>query len=256
MRFAPLLRAGALALAATLASPAPAAPDMTKVIREVFPVAETGFDPAAVHDLYSGTVVQGIFETLYTYDYLARPAKVVPLTADGMPQVADGGKTWTVKLKKGIRFADDPAFGGKPRELVAEDVVYSLKRLIDPRMRSPWAFLVEGKFVGLDDLAAKAKEAGKFDYDQFASIGLAPYQHWLALLDDHVIAEHRRQLNRGRSGTIGQDRENQRCNSATGLIHETVLRTVRMPCPRRTVTLRSGMASLVTNWSKIMSINE
>jgi hypothetical protein len=72
----------------------------------------------------------------------------VPLTADGMPQVTDNGKTWTVKLKKGIRFADDPVFGGKPRELVAEDVVYSLKRLIDPRMRSPWAFLVEGKFVG------------------------------------------------------------------------------------------------------------
>jgi ABC-type transport system substrate-binding protein len=165
MKIATLLRACALALAATLASPALAAPDMGKVIREVFPVAETGFDPAAVHDLYSGTIVQGIFETLYTYDYLARPAKVVPLTADGMPQVADGGKTWTVKLKKGIRFADDPVFGGKPRELVAEDVVYSLKRLIDPRLRSPWAFLVEGKFVGLDDLAAKAKEGGKFDYD-------------------------------------------------------------------------------------------
>jgi len=156
----------ALFLVCVLAATASAnAADPRKVIRDVFPVAETGFDPAAVHDLYSGTVVQGIFETLYTYDYLARPAKVVPLTADGMPQVADGGKTWTVKLKKGIRFADDPAFGGKPRELVAEDVVYSLKRLIDPRLRSPWAFLVEGKFVGLDDLAAKAKEGGKFDYD-------------------------------------------------------------------------------------------
>jgi ABC-type transport system substrate-binding protein len=154
-----------LAAAVAISAPALAAPDMNKVIREVFPVAETGFDPAAVHDLYSGTVVQGIFETLYTYDYLARPSKVVPLTADGMPQVSDGGKTWTVKLRKGIRFADDPAFGGKPRELVAEDVVYSLKRLIDPKIRSPWAFLVEGKFVGLDELAEKAKEGGKFDYD-------------------------------------------------------------------------------------------
>ena len=160
-----LLRAGAVALAATLASPSLAAPDMTKVIREVFPVAETGFDPAAAHDLYSATVMQGLFETLYTYDYLARPAKVVPLTADGMPQIADEGKTWTGKLKKGIRFVDDPVFGGKPRELTADDYVYSFKRLIDPKIRSPWAFLVENKFVGLDDLAAKAKEGGKFDYD-------------------------------------------------------------------------------------------
>ena len=162
-----LARAGrAIALAAAVfATSALAAPDMNKVIREVFPAAETGFDPAAVHDLYSGTIVQGIFETLYSYDYLARPAKVVPLTADGMPQITDSGRTWTVKLKKGIRFADDPAFGGKARELTAEDYVYSLKRLIDPKLRSPWAFLVEGKFVGLDELAAKAKASGSFDYD-------------------------------------------------------------------------------------------
>ena len=153
------------ALVVALAPAAGAAPDMNKVIREVFPAAETGFDPAAVHDLYSATLLQGIFETLYTYDYLARPAKVVPLTAEGMPQVTEGGRTWTLKLRKGIRFADDAAFGGKPRELTAHDYVYSFKRLIDPRIRSPWAFLVEGKFVGLDDLAAKAKEGGRFDYD-------------------------------------------------------------------------------------------
>ena len=110
-----LLRTAMLAATLTVATPALAAPDMNKVVREVFPVAETGFDPAAVHDLYSGTLIQGIFETLYTYDYLARPSKVVPLAADGMPQVTDNGRTWTVKLKKGIRFADDPVFGGKPR---------------------------------------------------------------------------------------------------------------------------------------------
>ena len=69
------LRAVILAWAVA-ALPAVAA-DMNKVVRDVFPVAETGFDPAAVHDLYSGTIVQAIFETLYTYDYLARPAKVV-----------------------------------------------------------------------------------------------------------------------------------------------------------------------------------
>ena len=164
-RLAAIARSLLAALVVALAPAAGAAPDMNKVIREVFPAAETGFDPAAVHDLYSATLLQGIFETLYTYDYLARPAKVVPLTAEGMPQVTEGGRTWTLKLRKGIRFADDAAFGGKPRELTAHDYVYSFKRLIDPRIRSPWAFLVEGKFVGLDDLAAKAKEGGRFDYD-------------------------------------------------------------------------------------------
>ena len=158
-----LLAAAALALA--LAQPAAAA-DPAKVIRDVFPVAETGFDPQAVHDLYSGTVVQALFETLYTYDYLARPAKVVPLAADGMPQVSDNGRTYVVRLKKGIHFAPDPAFGGAKRELTAEDYAYALKRLADPRIRSPWAFLVEGKFEGLDEMVEEAKKGGKFDYDR------------------------------------------------------------------------------------------
>src|ERR1700752_5474042 len=85
-----LVAALALALGATLSTTAGAA-DMNKVIRHVFPAGEEGFDPAAAHDLYSGTVEQVIFETLYTYDYLARPAKLVPLTADGMPIVTDNG---------------------------------------------------------------------------------------------------------------------------------------------------------------------
>jgi ABC-type transport system substrate-binding protein len=165
-------RLAGAALAALLGVAAASVPqwaqaaDPNKVIRDVFPVAETGFDPAGVHDLYSGTIVQAIHETLFTYDYLARPSKVVPLTAEALPEVADGGKTWTVRLKKGIHFAPDPAFKGRKRELVADDYVYSLKRLIDPKIRSPWAFLVEGKFAGLDELAAEAKQSGRFDYDR------------------------------------------------------------------------------------------
>jgi ABC-type transport system substrate-binding protein len=139
--------------------------DMSKVVRHVFPAAEEGFDPAAAHDLYSGTVEQAIFETLLTYDYLARPSKLVPSTAEALPQVSDGGRTYTFRIKKGIYFTPDAAFKGKKRELVAEDYAFSLKRLVDPKIRSPWAWLLEGKIVGLDELATAAKKSGKFDYD-------------------------------------------------------------------------------------------
>jgi ABC-type transport system substrate-binding protein len=135
------------------------------VIRHVFPAAETGFDPAGVQDLYSATIEQMLFETLLTYDYLARPAKLVPLTADAMPVVSDGGKTYTVRIRKGIHFIDDPVFKGRKRELTAADYAYSLKRLVDPKLRSPWAWLVEGKIVGLDEVAEAAKASGNFDYD-------------------------------------------------------------------------------------------
>jgi len=154
-----------LAVLGLLVAPLALGADPQKIIRQAFPAAETGFDPAGAQDLYSGTIEQAIFDRLLTYDYLARPAKLVPGAAEALPQVTDDGRTYTFKVRKGIYFTPDPAFNGK-RELVAEDFVYSLKRLIDPKLRSPWAWLVEGKIVGLDELAAAAANSGKFDYDK------------------------------------------------------------------------------------------
>ncbi|HEY2816916.1 MAG TPA: ABC transporter substrate-binding protein [Casimicrobiaceae bacterium] len=164
VRFRVFARTMAVLCAMLLSAPLAAA-DMKKVVRHVFPAAETGFDPAAAHDLYSGSIEQALFETLLTYDYLARPAKLVPLTAEALPTISDDGKTYTFKIRKGIYFANDPAFKGKKRELTSADVAYSLKRLIDPKIRGPWAWLIEGKIAGLDALAESAKKSGKFDYD-------------------------------------------------------------------------------------------
>jgi ABC-type transport system substrate-binding protein len=135
-----------------------------KVLRVTFMAAETGFDPVKVSDYYSGTVIESIFEPLLTYDYLARPAKLVPNVAVALPTVSDSGKTYTIRIKKGIYFAADPAFNGTPRELIAEDYAYSIKRFLDPKNRSPYAFLFDGKIIGLGELAANAQKTGNFDY--------------------------------------------------------------------------------------------
>ena len=140
------------------------AADPAKVLRISFPVAETGFDPVRVSDVYSNTVNEAIFEPLLTYDYLARPAKLVPHTAEAMPEVADGGRTYIVHLKRGIYFTPDPAFKGQRRELTAEDYVYSFKRFADPKNRSPWAFMIEGHIEGLDEQIEASKKTGSFDY--------------------------------------------------------------------------------------------
>ncbi len=141
------------------------AADMSKTLRVTFQVAETGFDPTRTSDYYSGMVIEAIFDRLLTYDYLARPSKLVPLAAESLPQITDNGKTYTFRIKKGIYFTPDPAFKGKKRELTAEDYAYSIKRFFDPRNRSPYAFLFEGKIVGLDEAGARARKAGRFDYD-------------------------------------------------------------------------------------------
>jgi ABC-type transport system substrate-binding protein len=141
------------------------AADPGKVLRIAFPVAETGFDPARVSDLYSNIVNEAIFERLLTYDYMARPAKLVPMTAEAMPEITDGGRTYVLHLKRGIYFAPDPAFKGKRRELTAEDYVYSFKRFADPANRAPYGFMIQGRIEGLDDAIEEAKKSGKFDYD-------------------------------------------------------------------------------------------
>lgn len=166
----------ALALAAACAgtalaqapakAPTPVRADPAKVFRTAIIIAETGFDPQAAQDLYSNTINSAIFDALYQNDYLARPHRIVPRVADGMPVISADGLTWTIKVKKGVYFADDPVFKGVKRELTAHDFVYSLKRLVDPKMRSPNAFLINGMFVGLDEALAAAKPAGKLDYDK------------------------------------------------------------------------------------------
>lgn len=149
-----------------LVSPPLQAAAPVKTLRYIFPAAETSFDPAVSRDLYTGHVTQAIFETLYSYDYLARPVALRPLTASALPEVAADGKSYTVHLKKGILFTPDPAFKGKRRELTVADYVYSWKRLLDPRLASPHSWLFEGKIVGLDQLVKDARKSGKMDYDK------------------------------------------------------------------------------------------
>src|SRR2546422_6848960 len=140
------------------------AADPAKILHIALPRAETGFDPAIASEIYSSAVIAAIMEPLLTFDYLARPAKVIPLTAAALPEITDNGRTYTFRIKPGIVFANDPAFKGRRRELTADDYIYAIKRLVDPATRSPNAFYVEGKIVGLDEAAAASKSSAKFDY--------------------------------------------------------------------------------------------
>jgi oligopeptide transport system substrate-binding protein len=138
---------------------------MTKTLRVAFSVAETGFDPQVTSDIYSSAIISAIIDPLYVFDYFARPVRMVPNTAAALPQVTDGGRTYTIRVKPGIYFASDPAFRGKRRELTAEDYVYSIKRIFDPKVRSYWIYVFEGNLVGLDDVLPAARKSGTLDYD-------------------------------------------------------------------------------------------
>jgi ABC-type transport system substrate-binding protein len=160
------LAAGSAALSA--ARPAAQGGGGRKVLRLPIPTPESALDPVQINsDLRTSEILSHIFEAPLTYDYLARPARLALSTAAAMPEVSADGKVFTIRLQPGILFADDPAFGGKPRELTAADYVFSIKRFYDPKYNSGDLYNFEQlKLPGLSELRRHAvKTRTPFDYD-------------------------------------------------------------------------------------------
>ena len=133
-----------------------------KVYRHSLDESPTSIDPVQASNVYANHVVINAYDTLFAYKYLARPYQLKPNLADGWPEISEDALTYTIRLKRGVHFVDDPAFeGGVGREVVATDVIYSLQRHFDPAMRPQGAWLWQGRIVGLDEW----KAAGA-DYSQ------------------------------------------------------------------------------------------
>lgn len=124
-----------------------------------------GMDPINTGDTYSSTEVARVYEGLLQYHYLKRPYELEPNLAESMPEVSDDGLTYTFKLKKGVMFHDNKCFeGGKGRELTAEDVVFSIMRLADPRNNAIGWWILDGKVVGLNEWRDEQKKLNKTNY--------------------------------------------------------------------------------------------
>jgi len=154
-------------LGGTARAQTPTAPPL-KTLRIAFSAAETGFDPARAGDNYSHAITSHIFESLYRYDHLARPMKIRPLVAAEMPEATADFRTWTIRLRRDVYFADDPAFKGVRRQMVAQDWVYTFKRYADPAVKSPhWSEIESMGITGLAALRQRALDGKKpFEYDR------------------------------------------------------------------------------------------
>jgi len=85
-------------------------------------------DPALAVDIYSVTIIQQIFDGLVQFD---KDLVVIPCLAKSW-KISPDGLTYTFYLREGVKFHHG-------RELTAEDVAYSLTRILDPRVKSPAA---------------------------------------------------------------------------------------------------------------------
>ena len=132
------------------------------VYRHAMDGAPTGLDPALASNIYANFLIVNLYDTLYRYKYLARPYSLEPNLAEGLPQISSDGLIYTIRIKPGVHFKNDPAFPeGRGRAVTAHDFVYSIKRHFDPETRSQGNWLWSGKIVGM----AEWQENGA-DYSQ------------------------------------------------------------------------------------------
>lgn len=138
-----------------------------KVLNLVTPAKFKGYDPAFAADLYSGNEVGKVYEGLLEFHYLKRPYELTPNLAEAMPTVSTDGLTYTFKLRKDVKFHDSECFPeGKGRQMKADDVVFSIKRLADPKIQSTGWWLVDGKLAGLNEWREKYSSAEVVNYNE------------------------------------------------------------------------------------------
>jgi peptide/nickel transport system substrate-binding protein/oligopeptide transport system substrate-binding protein len=83
-------------------------------------------DPALAIDIYSVTVIQQIFDGLVQFD---KDLNVIPAIAKSW-KISPDGLTYTFYLREGVKFHNG-------REVTADDIIYSMTRIIDPKTKSP-----------------------------------------------------------------------------------------------------------------------
>ncbi len=123
-----LLRAGVatsalvVALATALGStPAVAAPPRGGAANLAMVAEPQTLDPMASTADLVGTIMQHVYEPLYTFD---GNWNVAPMLAEALPQVSGNGLVYTIPLRKGVKFHNG-------KDLTSDDVIASLKRWME-----------------------------------------------------------------------------------------------------------------------------
>lgn len=138
-----------------------------RVLRVTAPSDIKGFDPMMASDVGSAAQIAKVYEGLLSYHWLKVPFELVPNLAESMPEISKDGMTYIFKIRKGVRFQDDPAFpGGKGRELEAADFVYSIKRHADTKNQSTGWWVFDGKLKGLNEWRSKYEKLPAANYDE------------------------------------------------------------------------------------------
>jgi oligopeptide transport system substrate-binding protein len=132
-----------------------------------------GLDPQHSYDQMGHRVQESVMDTLLEYHpFKTDPFELMPGLLEALPErinEADGKVTYTCRLKKGIKYYDDPCFvetNGKGREISAEDVHFAWQRICDPKIECPIYSTFGPVVIGMNELYENAKATGQFDYSK------------------------------------------------------------------------------------------
>jgi ABC-type transport system substrate-binding protein len=92
-------------------------------------------DPAIGYDWTNWPAIKLVFDGLLGYD---SGTTLEPRIAAEMPTISEDGLVYTFKVRPGVKFSNG-------REVTADDVVYTMTRVLDPATTSPGA----GFYVGI-----------------------------------------------------------------------------------------------------------
>ena len=132
---------------------------------------------------YAQSVAAQMYEPLYDFAYLERPFKVIPLLAEDLPEISEDHLTYTIRIRSGVLFHDDPCFpDGIGREVKASDFVYALKRIANVKYLSQKWTDWDGRIAGLDEFREYSKQFKKeLDVDYSTDV------EGIRALDDYTI---------------------------------------------------------------------
>jgi oligopeptide transport system substrate-binding protein len=161
-----------------LNNPYPAADSKKNIYYTSFTEQPKTLDPAKSYDAAEQQFIGQIYEPVLQYDYLARPYRLVPLTASQMPEVhyydALGHEVtqeaptriarsvYRIQIKPGILYQPHPALN-PTRELVADDYIYQIKRLANPSINSAIYGLMSQYILGFKAFGAQLPASGWVD---------------------------------------------------------------------------------------------
>ena len=141
-----------------------------KVLEFAIDSKVSSLDPIRAASSYDHWAAAPVYESLFQYNYLARPSKLEPNLLLKMPTVSEDGLVYSFELKPGTLFHDDPCFpGGSGRELIAEDVIFSMKRMANLKLRPKGWWIYNDRIAGFDNYKDRQRNrpiGAPFNYDE------------------------------------------------------------------------------------------